>query len=85
MKTANISGEQIRIIRKSRGLKQIELVAALSVDHGIEITVADVSKIEHNQRGVRDYELWAIAQVFDVSMDDLISKQEPVCDCHLQR
>lgn len=49
-------------------MSQVELAAALSVDHGIELDQSDISEIERGVRGVRDYELNAIATVLDASL-----------------
>lgn len=72
MKVANISGKRIREMRKGSNLKLVELSAALDVDYNIKLSEADLSKIEHNQRGVKDYELYAFAQFFEVPMDSLV-------------
>ena len=74
MSRANISGNRIREMRKDSNLKLVELSAALEVDYGIKLSEADLSKIEHNQRGVKDYELHAFAQVFEVPMDSLVCR-----------
>lgn len=71
MKTGNISGKRIKERRRAQKLAQVDLAAALAVEYDIDISQADISKIEHNQRILRDYELRAIAQVLEVSMDVL--------------
>jgi transcriptional regulator with XRE-family HTH domain len=69
---ANISGEFIKELREKRGWGQVELSAALSVDYGIKIEQSDISEIERGARGVKDYELKALAQLFGVSVDWLL-------------
>ena len=76
MDTANISGERIKAVRKSRGLRQIELSAALAVDYDININATGICKIERNQRSLKDYQLRAIAQILEVSMDYLAGNSE---------
>jgi transcriptional regulator with XRE-family HTH domain len=49
-------------------MSQVELAAALSVDHKIELNQSDISEIERGIRGVRDYELNAIAVVLSVDV-----------------
>ncbi|MEM6840397.1 MAG: helix-turn-helix transcriptional regulator [Cyanobacteria bacterium P01_C01_bin.120] len=71
MKTGNISGKRIKERRRAQKLAQVDLAAALAVEYDLDISQADISKIEHNQRILRDYELRAIAQVLEVSMDAL--------------
>ena len=74
MSRANISGRRIREMRRNSNLKLVELSAALEIDYGIKLSEADLSKIENNQRGVKDYELHAFAQLFEVPMDFLVSQ-----------
>ena len=66
-KTLNISGKRIRLAREQKGMGQVDLAAALSVEFGINITQSDISEIERGIRGVRDYELDAIAKTLDIS------------------
>ncbi|MGL5666548.1 MAG: helix-turn-helix domain-containing protein [Shewanella sp.] len=69
---ANICGYQIKKLREDRGWGQVELAAALNVDHGIKIEQSDISEIERRIRGVKDFELKAFASVFGVSADWLL-------------
>jgi transcriptional regulator with XRE-family HTH domain len=62
----NISGSRIRQIRLQHGLDQVELAAALNVDHGVKLEQSDISEIERQVRCVKDYELNAISQVLDI-------------------
>lgn len=50
-----------------RGLDQVDLAAALSVDYGIKLDQSDISEIERRARGLKDIELDAIAHVLNVS------------------
>ena len=65
-KRQNISGSRIRQIRLQHGLDQVELAAALNVDHGVKLEQSDISEIERQVRCVKDYELNAIAKVLDI-------------------
>lgn len=67
MPFANISGERIKQARERRGLDQVELAAALSVDYDIKLNQSDISEIERGARGIKDFEIDAIARVLDVS------------------
>jgi transcriptional regulator with XRE-family HTH domain len=69
---ANICGERIRFYRLKLGWDQAELAAALSVDHGIDLTQSDISEIERTVRGVKDFELLAISKVLNVSVVELV-------------
>ena len=58
--------------RIDRELDQVELAAALSVDHGIDISQTSVSEIERSVRGLRDFELAAICKVLEVTPEWLL-------------
>ena len=68
----NICGKNVKELRKEKGLDQVELAAALSVDHNIKMEQSDISEIERGVRGVRDYELVALADIFGVSVKALL-------------
>jgi transcriptional regulator with XRE-family HTH domain len=67
MSAKNISGKRIKLARLNREMAQIELCAALSVDHDIEMTQNTLSNIERGERIIRDVELIAFAKVLDVN------------------
>ncbi|WP_233501889.1 helix-turn-helix domain-containing protein [Acaryochloris thomasi] len=48
-------------------MTQAELSAALEVDYGIYLSQSDISEIERQERGLKDYELDAISTILDVS------------------
>ena len=73
MKT-NICGQKIKHLREGAGMGQVELAAALQVDHRIKMDQSDISEIERGVRGVRDYELKAFALIFNVSTDLLLEE-----------
>ncbi len=72
MRKANISGERIRQARTSKGIHQAGLATAMENNYGIKITQSDISEIESDVRGVRDYELKAIALILEVDVDWLL-------------
>ncbi|MEX2163368.1 MAG: helix-turn-helix domain-containing protein [Sulfuricaulis sp.] len=76
MRSANLSGLRIKQAREKRGLDQVDLAAALSVDHDIKMDQSDISEIERGIRGVKDFELDAIARVLDVSTVWLLRGKE---------
>ena len=67
MREANISGPRIRKAREQIGMDQSDLAAALELDFQIMLTQSDISEIERQKRGVKDFELDAIARLLDVS------------------
>ena len=75
-KRENISGKQIRKARKRLGLKQIDIAVALESDYGIRIDQSDISEIEREVRGLRDYELDAIARILNINPTSLLRSDE---------
>ena len=69
---ANISGANIKKIRKNIKMQQIELSVALDVDYKIKLSQSDISEIESGKRGIKDYELKAIAAILKMKVDDLL-------------
>lgn len=72
MKRRNLCGKRVKLARVEREMKQVDLVAALSVDLGINIPPNAVSLIETGHRPVSDIELVAFSKFFDVSVDWLL-------------
>lgn len=71
-KSTNICGKRIKSARIEQGMDQVDLSAALSVDHEVEIAQTSISEIERGVRSVRDFELAAISKALGVSVDWLI-------------
>ena len=69
MGEANITGPRIRQARERCGWDQNELAAALEVDFQIKLDQSDISEIERQKRGVKDFELDAIARVLQVTTE----------------
>lgn len=67
----NICGAKIEEVRKAKGLKQVDLIESLSLQ-GVELTSSSLSKIEGQHRNICDYELLAIANTLDISIDSLL-------------
>ena len=68
-------GEFLRARRKELGMKQIDLLTQLQIK-GVELTASGLSKLEGQLRGVCDYELVALADVLDVSINWLVGKED---------
>ncbi len=73
--TRNLVGARIEAARKSEGMKQKELLAQLQVQ-GIDMNASGLSKLEGQIRYVTDYELVALAKIFNVSVDWLLGLGE---------
>lgn len=65
----NIVGNNLKKIRQIKNISQEKLSNKLAL-LGITLYQSDIYKIEHNERTVRDFELWGIAKVLDVSYDE---------------
>ena len=74
--TKNISGANIERLRKERGMRQFELVQQMQL-RGVDINPSSLSKLEGQVRIASDRELYAIAQIFSVTMEELVKPQEP--------
>lgn len=66
----NIIGKNLKIARKNRNMSQDQLSNKLAL-LGITLYQSDIFKIEHNERTVRDFELWGISQILKISCDEL--------------
>jgi transcriptional regulator with XRE-family HTH domain len=66
----NIIGKKVRILRKKRKLTQDELTARIQ-NKGINIDRPMLSRIETDSREVYDFEVKAIAESLEVSIDEL--------------
>lgn len=71
----NIVGAKIESRRKALNMKQKDLLAQLQVK-GIDLNSSGLSKIEGQLRGVSDYELKALAESLDVSVNWLLGIDE---------
>ncbi len=69
----NRVGARVTEARKKRGMKQIELLARLQL-LGIEMSVPSLSLLEGQKRLVTDFELCALADVLNVSVDWLLGR-----------
>lgn len=69
--TRNLCGVRVEQARKSKGLKQKDLLAQLQVN-GIDMNASGLSKLEGQIRHVTDYELVALADILNVSVDWLL-------------
>ena len=66
----NIVGRRIETLRKAHGMSQKDLIARLQVI-GCDINPTSYSKLEGQHRVATDKELLAIANVLEVSVNDL--------------
>lgn len=75
----NICGDNIRRIRGERCLSQAKLSQMLQLE-GIVIDRHSICRMEKGERFIADYELYKIAKVLEVSMEDLF-RESSEGDC----
>lgn len=66
----NVVGKKIEYLRKERGISQKDFIAKLQVI-GCDINPTSYSKLEGQHRVATDKELFAIAKILEVSLDEL--------------
>ena len=71
----NKVGARVTRSRRAAGMKQVELLAKLQT-RGVEISVPALSLLEGQKRPVSDIELDALADIFGVSADWLLWRDE---------
>ena len=68
----NLIGARVELARKNQGMKQKDLLAQLRVD----MNASGLSKLEGQIRFVTDFELVALADILDVSVDWLLGRTQ---------
>ena len=69
----NIVGKNIERLRKERGIKQKNFISKIQV-MGIDINPTSQSKLEGQLRIATDKEIYVIAKVLGVPLEDLFSE-----------
>lgn len=70
----NMIGNRVTEARENLGMKQVELLSKLQTE-GIDISVPALSLLEGQKRPVSDFELNALADILDVSVDWLLGRK----------
>lgn len=70
---ANLIGHNVERLRKEQGIKQKDFIARLQVA-GLNINPTSYSKLEGQVRFATDREVYYIARVLGVNIDDLFSQ-----------
>ena len=73
-KSKNIIGPKIKQLRVSKKLTQKALAEKLQLE-GYEFSDLTILRIEQGKRFVPDYEVAVLAKFFNVSTDELLSKE----------
>jgi len=72
-KEMNLVGRNVRKLRKAKKLSQRALSVKLEL-LGVYVCRGSISRIEDLSRTVTDIELYALAEVFEVSPNELFEK-----------
>lgn len=70
---SNVISNKLKKLRKEKSISQTQLCHKLEL-YGIIMTKEDLSKIEHANKIVKDFELWGIAKALSVSLDELLTE-----------
>ena len=73
--TANIVGKNIERMRKERGIKQKDFIARIQT-MGCDMNPTSYSKLEGQVRSATDKEIFVIAKILKVKMEDLFLEDE---------
>ena len=72
---ANMVGKNIETLRKERGIKQKDFIAKMQV-LGCDINPTSYSKLEGQVRSATDKEIYVIAKILNVTMEELFGIDE---------
>lgn len=71
----NILSANLKRFRVERGLSQADVCRELALI-GVTMYPADIYDIEYNLRTIKDYEVFAFAKVFKLSLEELYQGTE---------
>lgn len=74
-KEMNMIGSRVKALRKAKKMSQQTLSAKLEL-MAIYICRGSISRIEDKQRTVTDIELYGLAKVLGVSIEDLFERED---------
>ena len=74
---ANLVGQNVERLRKARGIKQKDFIAKIQV-FGCDVNPTSFSKLEGQIRCATDKEVYAIAKVLNVSIEELFDKKDEI-------
>ena len=70
----NIVGRRVEFLRKERGISQKDFISRMQT-MGCDINPTSYSKLEGQVRIATDKEIFVIAQILEISVDDLFEDQ----------
>ena len=68
----NVSSKKIKELRQKNNLSLSGLSTKLAL-MGVDIPKTSLYKLENGKRILKDYELYALSQVFNVSVEELLT------------
>ena len=71
----NIVGRRVEFLRKERGISQKDFISRMQT-MGCDINPTSYSKLEGQVRIAIDKEIFVIAQILEISVDDLFEDQK---------
>ncbi len=71
----NMIGARVTQARERLGMKQTELLSRLQIE-GVDISIPALSLLEGQKRPVSDYEINALANVLNVSVEWLLGRDK---------
>lgn len=71
----NIVGKNIERLRKERGIKQKDFIAQIQI-MGCDMNPTSYSKLEGQIRSATDKELYVIAKILAIPMEELYNDEE---------
>ena len=74
---ANLVGQNVERLRKARGIKQKDFIAKIQV-FGCDVNPTSFSKLEGQIRCATDKEVYAIAKVLNLSIEELFDKKDEI-------
>ena len=70
---ANMVGKRIEQLRKSQGVKQKDFIARIQI-MGCDMNPTSYSKLEGQLRSATDREIYVIAKILNVKMEELFEE-----------
>lgn len=68
----NIIGDKVRQFREARDWSLTKLSDEIMLNTGVDIRKSSLQHIEKGKRVVKEYEFYALCQVFDVTMEEML-------------
>lgn len=74
---ANMVGKNIERIRKQKGIKQKDFISKIQI-MGCDMNPTSYSKLEGQVRSATDREIYVIAKILNVRMEDLFTSDDGI-------